>query len=212
MEYAITEGERPCVKNVAEAAFVSTEGESIIVLNVVAMEYAITVKTSVIAKCVEAVDYASTADKSVIAKCVEEVEYAITGKIGNFVKCVEAVDSALMASKSIAAPNANGSKGSISVDSYHLRDSALVPKAPDLADTPTPSNQAKQPETEMNCIDQLMQDHTASCLARSIDPFPSESQEEIEIQESMYVQFPRLSNPFSESMAMEVNEDFLFRK
>jgi hypothetical protein len=79
-------------------------------------------------------------------------------------------------------------KVSSSVEYNYLRDSALDPIAPVLAEPPAPSNhQVNQPEAELNCIDQLMQDHIASCLARSIDPFPRESTQEIEIQESMYV-------------------------
>jgi hypothetical protein len=67
-------------------------------------------------------------------------------------------------------------KVSASVESNHHRDSALDPIAPELAEPPATSNhQENQPETELNCIDQLMQDHIAFCLARSIDPFPRES-------------------------------------
>jgi hypothetical protein len=87
-------------------------------------------------------------------------------------------------------------KVSASVGNKHLRDSALDPNASDLVEPPAPTNlQVNQPETELNCIDQLMQDHIASCLARSVDPFPRESLQGNVSHESMYVQLPRLSNP-----------------
>jgi hypothetical protein len=105
------------------------------------------------------------------------------------------VDYVLTTSKNTAALNANGSKGSISVDSYQLRDSALDPNAQDLLESPAPLNHhVNQPESELNCIDQLMQDHIASCLARSVDPLPRESLQEDESHGSMYVHLPRLSN------------------
>jgi hypothetical protein len=79
--------------------------------------------------------------------------------------------------------------------SNHLRDSALATSIPDFVETPAPSNQqVNQNEVELNCIDQLMQDHIEYCLARSIDPFPSESLQGYESQESMYVQLLRISN------------------
>jgi hypothetical protein len=97
---------------------------------------------------------------------------------------------------STTVPYANGSKGAIDLFGLtYSRDSALDPIAPDLVETPAPSNhQVIQPETELNCIDQLMHDHIASCLARSIDPFPRESLQVYESHESMYVQLSRLSN------------------
>jgi hypothetical protein len=85
---------------------------------------------------------------------------------------------------------------SASVESNPSRDSALDRIAPVPVESTSPTNQqVNQPETELNCIDQLMQDHIASCLERSIDPFPSESLQGNVSHESMYVQLPRLSNP-----------------
>jgi hypothetical protein len=75
---------------------------------------------------------------------------------------------------------------SASVESNGLRDSALLPIAPDLVEPPVPSNhQENQPETELNCIDRLIKDHIASCLARSIAPFPRENLQGYESHESM---------------------------
>jgi hypothetical protein len=86
-------------------------------------------------------------------------------------------------------------KVSSSVEYNYLRDSALDPIGPDLVKPPASSNrQVNQPDTELNCIDQLMQDHIESCLARSVDPFPREALQGYESHESMYVQLPRISN------------------
>jgi hypothetical protein len=86
-------------------------------------------------------------------------------------------------------------KGLRGFRSKHLGDSAVDPITPDLVEPPAPTNlQVNQTETELNCIDQLMQDHIASCLARSIDPFPRDSLQGNESQESMYFQLPRISN------------------
>jgi hypothetical protein len=74
-------------------------------------------------------------------------------------------------------------------------------------ESPVSSNhQVNQPETELNCIDQLMQDHVASCLARSIDPFPRESLQGSESQETMYV-ICDLHNLFSELTISRANSD-----
>jgi BarA-like signal transduction histidine kinase len=83
-------------------------------------------------------------------------------------------------------------KARASVESNHLRDSEPV-----LVETP---------KTELNCIDQLMQDHIASCLARSIDPFPRESLQGSESQETMYV-FRDSHNLFSELTISRANSD-----
>jgi hypothetical protein len=66
------------------------------------------------------------------------------------------------------------------------RDSAVDHITPDLVEPPAPANlQENQPEIELNCIDQLMQDHLASCLERSIEPFPQDTLKEYEREESM---------------------------
>jgi hypothetical protein len=102
-------------------------------------------------------------------KKAAEIVSAITGRtrrIKDILKIVEAEGSVFMASKNTTALNANVSKSKLFFFTHHIDSS------PDLVEIPARSNhQVDHPRTKLNCIDQLLQDHIASCLASSNDLF-----------------------------------------